>query len=52
MQRTDPVSREIIKNGLLSSADNMAFTVVRTARSSNIKHGMDFSTALFTADGQ
>ncbi|HIN06087.1 MAG TPA: hydantoinase B/oxoprolinase family protein, partial [Dehalococcoidia bacterium] len=30
----------------------MALTVVRTARSAVIKHGMDFSTALFTADGQ
>ncbi len=53
MQKTtDPVTREIIKNALLSTADTMAMTVVRTARSAVIKHGMDFSTALFTADGQ
>ena len=53
MQKTtDPVTREIIKNALLSTADTMALTVVRTARSAVIKHGMDFSTALFTADGQ
>ena len=53
MQRSaDPVTREIIKNALMSTADTMALTVVRTARSAVIKHGMDFSTALFTADGQ
>ena len=51
-QTTDPVTREIIKNALMSAADTMALTVVRTARSAVIKHGMDFSTALFAADGQ
>ena len=51
-QTTDPVTREIIKNALMSIADTMALTVVRTARSAVIKHGMDFSTALFTAEGQ
>ena len=49
---TDPVTREIVKNALMSIADAMALTVVRTARSAVIKHGMDFSTALFTAEGQ
>ena len=49
---TDPVTREIIKNALMSAADTMALTVVRTARSAVIKHGMDFSTALFNADGE
>ena len=49
---TDPVTREVIKNALMSVADTMALTVVRTARSAVIKHGMDFSTALFTPDGQ
>ena len=53
MQRTtDPISREIIKNALMSTADTMALTVVRTARSSVIKHSMDFSTALFNAKGE
>ena len=53
MQRTtDPITREIIKNALMSTADTMALTVVRTARSAVIKHGMDFSTALFNAEGE
>ena len=51
-QTTDPVTREIIKNALMSIADTMALTVVRTARSAVIKHGMDFSTSLFDAEGQ
>ena len=51
-QVTDPVTREIIKNALMSIADTMALTVVRTARSAVIKHGMDFSTSLFDAEGQ
>jgi N-methylhydantoinase B len=51
LQTTDPVTREIIKNALMSAADTMALTVVRTARSAVIKHGMDFSTALFNAEG-
>ncbi|MEC7749702.1 MAG: hydantoinase B/oxoprolinase family protein, partial [Chloroflexota bacterium] len=44
-QVTDPVTREVIKNALMSIADTMALTVVRTARSAVIKHGMDFSTS-------
>lgn len=48
----DPVTREVVKNALMSIADTMAVTVVRTARSAVVKDGMDFSTALFTADGQ
>ena len=52
MSSIDPVTREIVKNALMSIADTMALTVVRTARSAVVKDGMDFSTALFTADGQ
>ncbi|MBM04428.1 MAG: hypothetical protein CL766_06565 [Chloroflexi bacterium] len=47
----DSVTREIIKNYLSSAADTMAVTVVRTARSAVVKDGMDFSTAIFTAEG-
>ena len=51
-QALDPVTREVIQNSLMSTADTMAVTVVRTARSAVVKHAMDFSTAMFTADGQ
>ena len=48
----DGVTREIIKNYLCSAADTMAVTVVRTARSAVVKDGMDFSTAIFNAEGE
>ena len=47
----DPVTREIIKNYLESAADTMAVTVVRTARSLVVRDNMDFSTAIFNAEG-
>ena len=50
-QGHDPVTREIIKNYLESAADTMAVTVVRTARSLVVRDNMDFSTAIFNADG-
>ena len=48
----DPITREVIKNYLSSVADTMAVTVVRTARSAVVKDGMDFSTAVFNAEGK
>ena len=51
-RRLDPITREIINNSLCSSADTMAVTVMRTARSAVVKDGMDFSTAIFVPGGQ
>ena len=48
----DPVRRELIKNALISICDNMLVTIVRTARSTNIKNTMDFSGALCDAEGR
>ena len=48
----DPVTREVIRSSLVSAADSMAVTVVRTARSAVVKDGMDFSTAVFNAAGE
>jgi len=48
----DPFALELIKNALASLADEMALTVYRTARSFVVKEALDFSTALFLADGQ
>ena len=47
----DPFTLEIIKNALGAIADEMAMTVVRTARSFVVKEALDFSTALFNAEG-
>ena len=50
--RLDPVTREVIRNALSGIADSMAVTVVRTARSSVVRDGMDFSTAVFNSEGE
>ena len=47
----DPFALELIKNALVALADEMALTVYRTARSFVVKEALDFSTALFLADG-
>lgn len=48
----DPVQVEILKNALTSIADEMALTILRTAHSSIIKDGADFSTALCSPNGE
>src|SRR6185436_3142975 len=50
--KIDPVRRELLKNALVTIADNMLVMVVRTARSTNIKNTMDFSAAILDADGE
>jgi len=47
----DPVRLELMKNAFAAIADEMAATVVRTARSSVIKEAMDFSTGLLDLNG-
>ena len=49
--RRDPVRIELLKNALTAIADEMAVTVVRTARSFVIKEALDFSTGLMDARG-
>lgn len=48
----DPITFAVIKSGLDSIADDMAYTVVRIARSEIVKDVMDFSAAICAADGQ
>ncbi|HEY8554730.1 MAG TPA: hydantoinase B/oxoprolinase family protein, partial [Burkholderiales bacterium] len=50
--RIDPVRRELVKNALVGICDTMLVTIVRTARSTNIKNTMDFSAALCNAQGE
>ena len=49
---SDPFALELVKNALATLADEMALTVSRTARSFVVKEALDFSTALFLADGE
>lgn len=48
----DPITFELIKNAVAAIADEMAVTMVRTARSFVLKEAMDFSTALLNARGE
>jgi N-methylhydantoinase B len=52
MENLDPVSFEILKNSLISIAEEMGVVLRRSSFSPNIKERRDFSCALFTASGQ
>jgi N-methylhydantoinase B len=53
MARTiDPITFAVIKNALDSIVDEVAYTIVRTARSEIVKDVMDYSAALCDTDGQ
>jgi N-methylhydantoinase B/oxoprolinase/acetone carboxylase alpha subunit len=47
----DPITQEIVGNALAAIADEMATTIFRTAHSTVVRDGMDFSAALCNADG-
>ncbi len=48
----DPITQEIVGNALASIADEMATTIFRTAHSTVVRDGMDFSAALCNAEGE
>jgi len=49
--KVDPITLAVIKSALDSIVDEMAYAVIRTARSEIIKDVMDYSAALCDADG-
>ncbi|MGD9712086.1 MAG: hydantoinase B/oxoprolinase family protein [Thermomicrobiales bacterium] len=48
----DPITLEVIQNGLGSIVDEMALTVMRTAYSGVVKDALDYSTAFCNASGE
>ena len=52
IRTTDPITQEIAGNALASIADEMATTIFRTAHSTVVRDGMDFSAALCDASGE
>jgi N-methylhydantoinase B len=46
-----PVELEIIRNALVAAAEEMSVTVWRTSRSSVVREILDYSTAVFDAEG-
>ncbi len=49
--RIDPITLAVVKNALDSIVDEVAHTVLRTARSEIVKDVMDYSAAICDADG-
>jgi N-methylhydantoinase B len=47
-----PIIRELIKNALVTIADNMLVSIVRTSRSTVVKNNLDFSAAICDGSGQ
>lgn len=52
MSGLDPVTFEILKNSLVSLAEEMGFVLRRSSFSTNIKERRDFSCALFDSQGR
>jgi N-methylhydantoinase B len=52
MENLDPISFEILKNSLISIAEEMGVVLRKSSFSPNIKERRDFSCALFNASGQ
>lgn len=48
----DLIAFEVVKNALISLADELAITVVRTAHSQTVRDAMDFSTAICDSKGR
>ena len=51
-ERIDPITLEVIRNALASTADEMALIVMRSAYSPVVRDIMDYSTALCDAQGR
>ena len=51
MTDIDPIRLEVIRSALVAAAEEMSVTVWRTSRSSVVREILDYSTAVFDADG-
>lgn len=51
-QSIDPVRLEVIRNALVAAAEEMSITIWRTSRSTVVREILDFSTAVFDAQGR
>jgi N-methylhydantoinase B len=52
MRDVDPITLEVVKNALGSTADEMALVVMRSAYSPVVRDTLDYSTALCDRDGR
>src|SRR5262247_4362283 len=51
-RRTDPVTTEIVRNGLIAATEEMKTNLMRTAYNMIIYEALDFTVGLFTAEGE
>jgi len=51
-KQIDPITFAVIKNAMDAIVDEVAYTVLRTARSEIVKDVMDYSAAICDRDGQ
>src|SRR5258708_35066323 len=51
-RRPDPVVTEIIRNGVIAVTEEMKTNLMRTAYNIIIYEALDFTTGLFTTDGE
>ncbi len=47
----DPIRLEVIRNALVAAAEEMSVAIARTSRSPSVREILDYSTAVFDADG-
>ncbi len=52
VSRIDPITLEVVKNALASTADEMALVIMRSAYSPVVRDTMDYSTALCDRNGR
>lgn len=50
-QGIDPIRLEVIRNALVAASEEMSLTIWRTSRSTVVREILDFSTAVFDAQG-
>ena len=50
--KADPVVTEIVRNGVIAVTEEMKTNLMRTAYNIIIYEALDFTTGLFTADGE
>src|SRR5512133_2158269 len=50
--RIDPVTTEIVRNGLIATTEEMKTNLMRTAYNMIIYEALDFTVGLFTAKGE
>lgn len=52
MTAIDPIQIEVIRNALVAACEQMSITIWRTSRSTVVREMLDYSTALFDAEGR